>query len=94
MAINPQTFAPIVAMGATVVARKVLKSGYEARTGHAPPTKSDTDVPWLQVIGWAVLSAVVAAAIEVVVNRGAAEIEARMTSGGNDLQAIPQDASA
>lgn len=87
MAISPQTIAPVIALGATVLARKILKSGYEAKTGHAPPAKSDIDVPWLQVIGWAVLTAVVAASIEVVVNRGAAEIQARLVAGGDEVTA-------
>ena len=64
--------APIVALGATYVARKTLASAYRAATGTAPPSNTDRTVPLVRVLVWAALGSATAAVIEVVVFRSAA----------------------
>ena len=61
--------APIVALGATYVARKTLASAYRAATGAAPPSNTDQTVPLGRVLAWAALGGATAAVIEVVAFR-------------------------
>ena len=61
--------APIVALGATYVARKTLASAYRATTGAAPPSNTDRTVPLGRVLAWAALGGATAAVIEVVAFR-------------------------
>ena len=45
------------AIGAAVVARKLITSGWTAATGKAPPVKpEDPQVSWPEAVGWAVAS--------------------------------------
>ena len=64
--------APIVAIGATYVARKTLASAYRAATGTAPPSNTDRTVPLGRVLAWAALGSATAAVIEVVAFRSMA----------------------
>ena len=64
--------APIVALGATYVARKTLASAYRAATGAAPPSNTDRSVPLGRVLAWAALGSATAAVIEVVAFRSMA----------------------
>ena len=64
--------APIVALGATYVARKTLASAYRAATGAAPPSNTDRTVPLGRVLAWAALGSATAAVIEVVAFRSMA----------------------
>ena len=64
--------APVVAFGATFVARKVLSSAYRSVTGSDAPSHNDRSVPLGKVIAWAALSGATAAVIEVVAFRAAA----------------------
>ena len=64
--------APIVALGATYVARKTLASAYRAATGSAPPANTDRTVPLGRVLAWAALGSATAAVIEVVAFRSMA----------------------
>ncbi|MGB1078513.1 MAG: DUF4235 domain-containing protein [Candidatus Nanopelagicales bacterium] len=64
--------APIVALGATYVARKTLASAYRAATGSAPPSNTDRTVPLGRVLAWAALGSATAAVIEVVAFRSMA----------------------
>ena len=61
--------APIVALGATYVARKTLASAYRAATGAAPPSNTDRTVPLGRVLAWAAIGSATAAVIEVVAFR-------------------------
>lgn len=74
--LNARTLAPFAAMGATLAARKGMSMIYVRRTGHAPPTPEDREVSIASVLGWAVTTAVVAAAIEVIVTRMAVNYSA------------------
>lgn len=48
------------AVGAAVVARKLLTSGWTAATGKGPPENpEDPDVSWQEAVGWAVISGAV-----------------------------------
>ena len=64
--------APIVALGATYVARKTLASAYRAATGAAPPSNTDRTVPLGRVLAWAAIGSATAAVIEVVAFRSMA----------------------
>ena len=64
--------APIVALGATYVARKTLASAYRAATGSTPPSNTDRTVPLGRVLAWAALGSATAAVIEVVAFRSMA----------------------
>lgn len=64
--------APVVAMGATFVAKKALDFLYQRRTGHAPPAADDREVSLIRAMGWAATTAIVSAVIEVAITRVAA----------------------
>ena len=64
--------APIVALGATYVARKTLASAYRAATGSAPPSNTDRTLPLGRVLAWAAIGSATAAVIEVVAFRSMA----------------------
>ena len=64
--------APIVALGATYVARKTLASAYRAATGAAPPSNTDRTLPLGRVLAWAAIGSATAAVIEVVAFRSMA----------------------
>lgn len=64
--------APVLAMGATFLARKALSRLYVSRTGHEPPAADDREVSVVRAIGWAAATAVVSAVIEVAITRIAA----------------------
>ncbi|MEI2727968.1 MAG: DUF4235 domain-containing protein [Candidatus Nanopelagicales bacterium] len=72
--LTARTVAPFAAMGATWIARKGLSSAYARRTGHVPPKADDTEVSIVSVLAWALTTAVVSAAIEVIITRIAAEM--------------------
>ena len=71
--LNARTLAPLIAMGATWGARKGMSTAYAKRTGHAPPTADDPEVSLTRALGWALATAVVSVAIEVVITRVAAQ---------------------
>lgn len=64
--------APVVAFGATFVARKVLASAYESITGGQAPSNTDRHVSLGKVIAWAAISGATAAVIEAVAYRAVA----------------------
>lgn len=74
---NARTWAPLIALGATWAVRKGMSSAYSRRTGHEPPTPEDTEVSLARALGWAVTTAVISVAIEVVVTRAAAQYAQR-----------------
>lgn len=61
--------APLTAIGATMVMRKVLFSAYAHRTGKDAPDPRDPHVPMARALVWAVGIAATAAAVEVVIFR-------------------------
>lgn len=60
---------PVVAMGATMVLRKVLNAGYRRVTGSPPPSASDTNVTFRRAMFWAITTAATAAIVEVAIYR-------------------------
>lgn len=61
--------APISAIGATLLMRKALNSAYAHRTGREAPDPRDPAVSFLRALGWAIVTAATAAAVETAVYR-------------------------
>ena len=61
--------APLAAMAATWVARKVMDSTYRGVTGHRPPSADDPRTSLKKALVWAAITAAVAAVVEVAVYR-------------------------
>ncbi|MDD2859167.1 MAG: DUF4235 domain-containing protein [Candidatus Nanopelagicales bacterium] len=61
--------APIAAIGATMVMRKVLSVGYARSTGGPAPDPRDPRVSFGRALAWAIITAATAAAVETVVYR-------------------------
>jgi hypothetical protein len=69
--INPiaHLIAPIAAIGATMLVRKLLNSGYKRATGHDAPAPRDPQVTFARALMWTAVTAVTAAVVEVAVYR-------------------------
>ena len=63
---------PVIAMGTVWVATKAVAIAYEKATGDPVPRPDDLDASFGRVIVYAAATAVLGAAITVVVNRGIA----------------------
>jgi hypothetical protein len=61
--------APVIAITATMVVRKVLNVGYEQVTGNKPPAPRDPSIAFRRAVVWAVVTAATAAAVETAVYR-------------------------
>jgi len=61
--------APIAAIGATMVLRRLMNSTYKAVTGNKAPDPQDPRVSYSRAIAWAAVTAATAAVVEVVVYR-------------------------
>ena len=72
--VNPMVHvvAPLVAIGATMVVRKMLNQGYRRVTGHAAPDSRDPTTGLATAIVWTAVSAAAAAVAEVAVYRATA----------------------
>lgn len=71
--INPMAhvIAPLVALGATFVVRKVLDRTYQGVTGHKAPDSRDPGVSLTRALVWTAVTAATAALVEVAVYRAA-----------------------
>ncbi|MEI8261170.1 MAG: DUF4235 domain-containing protein [Actinomycetes bacterium] len=80
--INPvaHLLAPIAAVAATFVVRKVLDRGYRTVTGSRAPEARDPGVSLGRALMWTAATAVTAALVEVAVYRLANQWGARPTS--------------
>lgn len=89
--VNASIVAPMAAFGATWAARKIMTVVYEKRTGHLPPAADDPEVSLRRVILWSIATAMVSAAIEVVIVRIAADRDAGALTAdtNNPLAAAP-----
>jgi hypothetical protein len=69
--VNPMVhvIAPIAAIAATMLARRLLNSGYRQVTGHSAPVPKDPSVSFNRAIAWTALTAATAAVVEVMVYR-------------------------
>jgi hypothetical protein len=65
---------PVLAFGATFVARKALASGFKAITGSEAPSNTDRTASLTRIIAWAALSGATAAVIEALIFRNAARL--------------------
>lgn len=72
--VNPMVHvvAPLVAIGATMLVRKMLNQGYKRATGHAAPDSRDPSTGIATAIVWTAVSAAAAAVAEVAVYRATA----------------------
>ncbi len=61
--------APITAIGATILMRKALNSVYAHQTGSEAPDPRDPRVSFVRALGWAIVTAATAAAVETAVYR-------------------------
>jgi hypothetical protein len=71
--VNPlvHVIAPIAAIAATMLARRLLNGGYRQITGHSAPVPKDPSVSFPRAIAWTALTAATAAVVEVMVYRSA-----------------------
>lgn len=71
--INPlaHLIAPIAAIGATMLARKLMTTGYERATGRHAPAPRDPAVSFGRALVWTAVTAATAAVVEVAVYRAA-----------------------
>ena len=69
--VNPivHLIAPIVAVGATMIVRKIINSSFRGFTGREAPRASDTAVPLAKALLWAAATAAIAAGVEVMAYR-------------------------
>lgn len=69
--INPlaHLIAPLAAIGATMLVRKIMTSGYERVTGRDAPAPRDPRVSFTRALVWTAVTAATAAVVEVAVYR-------------------------
>lgn len=66
--------APVLAFGATFVARKALGAAYRTVTGSEAPSNKDRNASLKTIIAWAAISGATAAVIEALVFRNTARL--------------------
>jgi hypothetical protein len=69
--INPlaHLIAPVAAIGATMLVRKLMTSGYERISGRPAPAPRDPAVSFSRALVWTAITAATAAVVEVAVYR-------------------------
>lgn len=69
--INPvaHLIAPIAAIGATMLVRKLMTTGYERISGRPAPAPRDPAVSFSRALMWTAVTAATAAVVEVAVYR-------------------------
>lgn len=69
--INPvaHLIAPIAAIGATMLVRKLMTTGYERVAGRPAPAPRDPAVSFTRALMWTAVTAATAAVVEVAVYR-------------------------
>lgn len=77
MPIDPRTVAPLVSVGATWLVRRQINRVYQRYTGDASPRTTDLDTPLATALLWAAVAALSSAVIDVLIQRGAAELARR-----------------
>lgn len=65
---------PVLAFGATFLARKLLSSTYRSVTGSPAPSHTDRNASLTSIIAWAALSGATAAVIEALIFRNTARL--------------------
>ena len=81
--INPlaHLIAPVAAIGATLLVRKLLDTGYRRVTGVAAPAPRDPQVTFAKALLWTAVTAATAAVVEVAVYRLANQMGERHING-------------
>lgn len=73
-------FSLVSALGASVVAKKVLNTGWQTATGKQPPANpADPDVDMREAVAWAVLSGTLIALARMLATRRAANYYVKST---------------
>lgn len=73
-------FSLVAALGASVVAKKVLNTGWQTATGkHPPANPADPDVDMREAVAWAVLSGTLIALARMLAARRAANYYVKST---------------
>lgn len=69
--VNPlvHVIAPVIAIGATMIVRKMLNQGYKRATGHVAPDSRDPNTRLASALIWTAVTAAAAAVAEVAVYR-------------------------
>ncbi len=77
--INPlaHLIAPVAAIGATMLVRKLMTSGYERISGRPAPAPRDPAVSFTRALVWTAVTAATAAVVEVAVYRVANQLGER-----------------
>lgn len=77
--INPlaHLIAPIAAIGATMLVRKLMTTGYERISGRPAPAPRDPAVSFTRALMWTAVTAATAAVVEVAVYRVANQMGER-----------------
>lgn len=65
--------APVLAFGATFVARKALAGAYRSVTGREAPSNKDREASLATIIAWAAISGATVAVIEALIFRNTAK---------------------
>lgn len=66
--------APVLAFGATFVARKALSGAYRSVTGKEAPSNKDRQASLATIIAWAAISGATVAVIEALIFRNTAKL--------------------
>lgn len=74
---NPRVFTPLVAAGAAWATRRSMNAVYAKRHEGRIPGHAATDVPFGQVLFWALTTAFVATLVDVAVQQGMARLAER-----------------
>ncbi len=73
-------FSLVSALGASVIAKKALTTGWQTATGKQPPANpADPDVDMREAVAWAVLSGTLIALARMLATRRAANYYVRST---------------
>lgn len=74
---NPRLLTPVVSAGAAWATRKGLNAAYASRHEGMVPTRDDTRAPFRQVIFWSIVTAVIIAVVDVLVQQGMSRLADR-----------------
>ncbi|MFZ5852038.1 MAG: DUF4235 domain-containing protein [Actinomycetota bacterium] len=75
-----KVFGGLAAVGAALLARRLVEVGWRGVTGTAPPTNPESpDVTWQEAVGWALLSGAAVGLARLLATRQAAAYWRRST---------------
>ena len=62
-------YAGVIALVTTVIAQRVVSTGWKVVTGDNPPTPTDPDVPTTEAVSWALASGLGVGVTQLLVKR-------------------------